>query len=68
MINAQRYRTQERNREDARERLAAFIAAGMQAPTPRIATKPSRAAKQRRLDAKRQRAGVKRQRTSRDWD
>lgn len=68
VINAQRYRTQERNREDARERLAAFIAAGMQAPTPRIATKPSRAAKQRRLDAKRQRAGVKRQRASKDWD
>ncbi|MBW8850358.1 MAG: aminoacyl-tRNA hydrolase [Xanthomonadales bacterium] len=68
VINAQRFRTQERNREDARERLAAFIAAGLHAPTPRVATRPSRAAKKRRLDDKRQRAGVKRERTRKDWD
>jgi ribosome-associated protein len=68
VINAQRFRTQERNREDARARLAAFVAAGLQAPKPRIATKPSRAAKQRRLDDKRQRSTVKRQRTSKAWD
>jgi ribosome-associated protein len=68
VINAQRYRTQERNREDARARLAAFVATGLKAPTPRIATKPSRAAKQRRLDEKRQRSGVKRERRRRDWD
>ena len=68
VIDAQRFRTQERNREDARERLAAFIAAGQYAPTPRVATKPSRAAKKRRLDDKRQRAGVKRERTRKDWD
>ena len=68
VINAQRFRTQERNREDARERLAAFIAAGLHVPTPRVATKPSRAAKKRRLDDKRQRAGVKRERTRKDWD
>ena len=68
VINAQRFRTQERNREDARERLQAFIDSGLRAPTPRIATKPSRAAKQRRLDEKKQRAGVKRQRTTKQWD
>ena len=68
VINAQRFRTQERNREDARERLAAFIAAGQHAPTPRVATKPSRAAKKRRLEDKRQRAGVKRERARKDWD
>jgi ribosome-associated protein len=68
VINAQRYRTQERNREDARARLAAFVATGLKAPTPRIATRPSRAAKQRRLDAKHQRATVKRERTRKDWD
>jgi ribosome-associated protein len=68
VINAQRYRTQERNREDARARLAAFVATGLKAPTPRIATKPSRAAKQRRLDDKRQRSGVKRERRRREWD
>lgn len=68
VISAQRFRTQERNREDARVRLAAFVAAGAEAPKPRVATKPSRAAKQRRLDDKRQRAGVKRQRASTQWD
>jgi ribosome-associated protein len=68
VISAQRFRTQERNREDARARLAAFVAAGAEAPKPRVATKPSRAAKQRRLDDKRQRSGVKRQRSSTQWD
>ena len=68
VINAQRFRTQERNREDARERLAAFIASGLQAPKPRVATRPSRAAKQRRLQAKRERSSLKQERTRRDWD
>lgn len=68
VLNAQRFRTQERNREDARERLAAFVASGLHAPTPRIATKPSRAAKQRRLDAKRERSTIKKERGSRNWD
>jgi ribosome-associated protein len=68
VLNAQRFRTQERNREDARERLAAFIAGGLKAPTPRVATRPSRAAKQRRLDAKRERSTIKQSRGRRDWD
>lgn len=68
VINAQRFRTQERNREDARARLAAFVETGLRAPKPRIATKPSRAAKQRRLDDKRQRSTVKRQRATKTWD
>jgi ribosome-associated protein len=68
VISAQRFRTQERNRQDARERVAAFVATGLRAPTPRIKTKPSRAAKQRRLDAKHQRGGVKRERGRKDWD
>lgn len=68
VLNAQRFRTQERNREDARERLAAFIASGLHAPVPRIATKPTRAAKKRRLEAKRERGSIKRERTRRDWD
>jgi ribosome-associated protein len=68
VISAQRFRTQERNRDDARERLAAFVAAGLHAPTPRIATKPTRASKLRRLDAKRGRSTLKRERTRRDWD
>ena len=53
VLNAQRFRTQERNREDARERLAHFVEAGLHAPKPRLATRPSRASKERRLEAKR---------------
>ena len=68
VISAQRFRTQERNREDARERLATFIASGLRAPTPRIATRPTRASKQRRLDAKRGRSTIKPGRATRDWD
>jgi ribosome-associated protein len=68
VISAQRFRTQERNREDARERLAAFVAAGLHAPKPRVATRPTRASKLRRLDAKRGRSTLKRERTRRDWD
>ena len=68
VIQAQRFRTQERNREDARERLAAFVETGLRAPKPRIATKPSRGAKERRLGEKRQRSTIKQSRTRRDWD
>ena len=68
VLSAQRFRTQERNREDARERLAAFIASGLKAPTPRVATRPTRASKQRRLDAKRERSTIKKTRSTRAWD
>ena len=68
VIAAQRFRTQERNREDARTRLAAFIESGLRAPTPRIATKPSRASKERRLGEKRGRASIKQGRTGRGWE
>ena len=68
VIQAQRFRTQERNREDARARLTAFVEAGLHAPRPRIATKPSRGAKERRLGEKRQRSTIKQSRTRRDWD
>src|SRR4051812_4724784 len=56
VLNAQRFRTQERNREDARTRLAHFIEAGLHVPRPRVATKPSRGSKERRLGEKRGRA------------
>ena len=68
VLGAQRFRTQERNREDARERLARFIESGLHAPKPRIATRPGRAAKERRLEAKRGRSTIKRGRAGRDWD
>ena len=68
VLSAQRFRTQDRNREDARARLAALIAAALVAPKKRVATKPSKGAKERRLGAKRERATVKRQRSASAWD
>ena len=68
VIAAQRFRTQERNREDARERLTHFIETGLHAPKPRVATRPTRGSKERRLEAKRGRSTIKQGRTRRDWD
>jgi ribosome-associated protein len=62
VIIAQRYRTQERNRQDALDRLIALIRRAAEPPTPRRPTKPSRAAKERRLQAKARRAAVKQRR------
>ncbi len=68
VINAQRFRTQDRNRQDARERLAAFIATGLMAPKKRVATRPTRGSVERRLGAKRERSTVKRGRSAKAWD
>lgn len=68
VISAQRFRTQERNRDDARERLAGVIQAAMHVPKKRVATKPSKGAKERRLTGKRERADIKRTRSSKTWD
>ena len=68
VIGAQRFRTQERNRQDARERLAHFIEAGLHAPKKRVATRPTRASKERRLAGKRERSTIKQGRAGRDWD
>lgn len=62
VIRAEQYRTQELNRSDARARLIALIAEAAVAPKPRIKSKPSRAAKERRLKAKQHRSEVKRNR------
>jgi ribosome-associated protein len=58
-IHAHRHRTRERNRADARDRLAELIAKASHVPKPRRPTKPSRAAKARRVDQKKQRARTK---------
>ena len=68
VLNAQRFRTQGRNRQDARDRLAHFIESGLHAPKPRIATKPSRGAKERRLGEKRGRATIKQGRSGKGWE
>ena len=62
IIQAQRFRSQERNREDARQRLVALIQSALEAPKPRLATKPTRASQRRRLDNKRAHATLKQQR------
>ena len=62
VIIAQRYRTQDRNRQDALDRLIALVRRAAEPPTPRRPTKPSRAAKERRLQAKARRATTKERR------
>jgi ribosome-associated protein len=60
VIVAQRFRTQEKNREDATERLLALLReAAAPPPPPRRPTKPSRAAKAKRMEDKSHRSGVK---------
>jgi len=69
VIMAQRHRTQERNRADARERLIELVRRASVAPTPRRPTKPSRGAKERRLATKKNRSGIKSLRREKpDWD
>jgi ribosome-associated protein len=60
VVTARNYRTQEANREDARARLAEMIAKAHMVPRKRKATRPSRAAKAKRVDQKKQRSQVKR--------
>lgn len=59
VIKAQQYRTQEQNRADALERLAALIAAANVQEKPRRPTKPTYGSKQRRLEGKSRRSGIK---------
>lgn len=68
VIQAQRFRTQERNRDDARARLHALIEVCREAPKKRIVTKPTKGSVERRLGSKRERAQVKRERASRGWE
>ncbi|PZN92811.1 MAG: aminoacyl-tRNA hydrolase [Alphaproteobacteria bacterium] len=59
VITADRFRTQERNRADARERLQGLVAAAEVRPVKRKPTRPSKGAKERRLAGKAVRSGVK---------
>lgn len=70
IIDARRFRSQERNRQDARERLAALIRKAAQRPKPRKKTHPTVASKERRLEEKRRRGQTKRARrsSSHAWD
>ena len=64
VIQADRFRSQARNRADARERLVALLRKAATRPRARIATTPTRASRERRLEQKRQRSTLKRQRKS----
>jgi ribosome-associated protein len=68
LITAVRFRTQERNRADALERLQALVDKASVAPVRRIATRPTRASKERRLQAKSGRSNVKANRGRPDLD
>ena len=62
VIHANRFRDQGKNREDARARLAALVRAALVVPKRRVATRPTRASKERRIDAKKTRSAIKRTR------
>jgi ribosome-associated protein len=65
VIEASRYRTRERNRQDARERLAALVEKALQPPPPpRRKTRPTRGSVERRLKAKAGRSAIKKMRGS----
>ena len=69
VLTAQRHRTQERNRADAMERLIALIQEAAVRPTPRRATKPTKASREKRLEGKKARASIKGlRRTKPGWD
>ena len=67
VINARRFRSQERNRQDALDRLLALIREAAERPEERRPTRPSHAERMRRLEAKARRAAVKRTRRN-DFD
>jgi ribosome-associated protein len=69
VIQADRFRSQEQNRSDARERLHDLIAEALERPKPRIKTKPSRGAREERIKDKTVRGKVKKMRSRKvDFD
>lgn len=63
IIEAERYRSQRRNRDDALERLLALIREACEVETPRRPTRPTLASKKRRLESKQRRSETKKLRT-----
>lgn len=64
VIDARRFRSQDQNRQDARERLVRLIRRAAEKPKPRRKTRPTRASRERRLQEKRRRSETKRLRRS----
>lgn len=67
IITAQEHRSQERNRETALAKLVALLRRASHRPRKRIATKPTRASKTRRLDSKSRRSTTKKLRSTRSF-
>jgi ribosome-associated protein len=59
IISAQSHRTQERNRQDARDRLIELIRQAAVVPVKRRKTKPTRASKEKRIESKKRRSNIK---------
>ena len=68
VIIAQQHRTQERNRDDARDRLFTMIRQAAVKPTPRRPTKVPKAQRRERLEGKKHRSSIKRLRSGKTWD
>ena len=68
VIHAQRFRTQERNRADATDRLLELLREAMTRPIPRRATRPTLGSKTRRLEGKKRRSDIKAKRGSSGFD
>jgi len=68
VIDARAARTQAENREDARGRLADLVRRALVRPKRRRKTRPTKASKERRLDAKRRHSSLKRRRSAREQD
>ena len=68
IIQAERFRTQDANRKDARDRLVELIREATIVPKRRIKTKPTRASKERRVEGKKKRSTVKKMRQTGGWD
>ncbi|HIB54018.1 MAG TPA: aminoacyl-tRNA hydrolase [Nitrospirales bacterium] len=60
ILNARRFRSQERNRQEAMAKLVTLIRTALEPPRPRKKTRPTRASQQRRLEAKQRRSIIKR--------
>jgi ribosome-associated protein len=59
VIEAKRFRSQDRNRQDAVDRLTALVRKASEKPTPRLKTRPSKASRERKIQAKRLRSRTK---------
>jgi ribosome-associated protein len=68
IIEAKRFRTQDRNRQDALDRLITLVRKAAEKPKPRIKTRPSTASKEQKIAAKRHRSRIKQMRRPVGWD